>query len=205
MISKFIGEVGLKLINWDFKYSQKLDPSVPYIYCMYPHTSFSDVYPPLFWGLKQNISFFILVRNFVKSPILHNILKSMHLLQIDRTAAAFKAIKEHSDKTNGSIGISIDGTREKKDSIKSGFHYISKETGMKLVIGLEDYHNKSGKKIVYLSDPFDAGNTPEESLQRFKDILNNMCIENNLDSSKLGRYPEKMSPLKFKEKEHEVR
>jgi len=205
MISKFIGEVGLKLIGWDLKFSENFNFNIPYVYCMYPHTAFSDIYPPFFFGLKQNINFFIIVKRYTKLSIIDNILKSINLLQIDRSAAAYKTIKEHSNKINGSVCISIDGTREKKDSIKSGFHYISKEIDMKLVVGLEDYHPKSGKKIVYLSDPFIGGNTPEETLEIVKNVINDMCTENNLDLNKLGRYPEKASPLKFKEKEHEVR
>lgn len=180
-----LSNIVFKLVTkagWKF---QEPHPKMSCVYIAYPHTSNWDTILGLCASVIWDNNIFTLVKEDYDKPILRDIMKSFKMLPIKRSYSGAESVQDYYNKIGGSIVIAVEGTREKAQGWKKGFHWFAKNNNLPIIIGYFNYKEKTFGWDAILT----AGDTPEETLQKCKDILDK--------SNPVGKYPNKASPIKF--------
>ena len=181
-----MGSIFLRFSGWTISTKP---PSSSFIAIVYPHTSNWDFFillsgifklqliPRARWGGKKSI--FI----WPFGPLL----RALGGIPINRTSSN-QAVAEivtslSNDKDDIIFGLSPEGTRQKKEHIKSGFYYIAQQANLPVLPIALDYKTKTVKvgELHYLSGKIE------------KDLAD---LYNFLESAE-GKHHEDRSPFTF--------
>lgn len=167
--------------GWKFQVPPKVTGSS--VWVGYPHTTNWDGFFTIMGSIIWDYPSFTLVKEYYDKPVLRDILKTVNILPIKRSIEGAKLAQEYYKKNKVSIIISPEGTRKKAKGWKKGFHYFAKENGLPIVLCQVDYKNK----FLGWDGVVEPGNTPEETLQKCKEIYEK--------TNPRGLYPELVSPI----------
>ena len=166
---QWFGYFLLWIVNWKFEHTVVVDKAVM---IGYPHTSWFDSY--IIWCS----SFIVNIRGVMKAEtIFTKIVASLcGFIKIDRkgglnqTDVIAKYIRNH----NGNIYVSIapEGTRKRKEYIKTGFYHIAKSSSTPIVCGMLNYKTRT----LSCSEPFHVDNLSKlecvEKIRNYYDAHN---------------------------------
>lgn len=169
--------------GWKYQVPADLDGAC--VYVAYPHTSNWDTVLGICASYIWDIKIFVLVKEDYDKPILRDIMKFLSMLPIQRSGGALNASRDYYKKTGASITIAVEGTRKLGKGWKKGFHWLAKENNIPIVLGHYNYK----EKIFGWDAVFDAGPTPDDTLQKCKEIYEK--------TNPIGKYPELASPIKW--------
>ena len=147
------------------------------IFAIYGHTSMLDV-PYLAWiGIRsQNIMVFAKKKYKWMYPIFCH--KYIHFIEKNTSKIQF----------NKNGALLIEGTRSKKEYIRSGYKYVSKNNNSVIVYWVNNYKYKK----VQLSSPIGHNEKDEIILEHLKKFIEKKS------ESEYSIYPKNLSRIKFK-------
>lgn len=138
-----------------------------------PHTSNWDFfYGYVTRAIQQFPSYFLIKDDWTKLPIIGAIISNAGGVGVNRSkdkkvSTSEQIIQKFKELDEFVITITPEGTRKRNDNWKTGFWHIAKEAHVPLVPVSFDYPNK---KIVW-SEPFFAGDSKEEDIEKIKAIF----------------------------------
>jgi 1-acyl-sn-glycerol-3-phosphate acyltransferase len=159
-----------------------------------PHTSNWDGV----WALIYKVAVQLDVRLFAKESLfwfpLGTLLRALGGIPLNRSragSAVDQAVEMFRDLHSFYFGLAPEGTRSRRDHWKSGFYRIAREANVPIVLGFLDY----GSKRIGLGP----------TLYPSGDLAADLAIIRDFYEGIEGRWPEQASPIRFAERDDDVK
>jgi 1-acyl-sn-glycerol-3-phosphate acyltransferase len=166
---------------WGWKAINGVMPHQKAIIIGVPHTSAWDfVVSYLYYTSVGGVTNIMIKKEFFFWP-LGILLRKLGAIQIDRTKGTTvvkQIIKEMNNRDTMHLAITPEGTRERNERWKAGFHTIAKATGATVYLGFFDF----GRKEVGWLETFELTDDSNADIRRMKAYYRARGV--------IGKYPE---------------
>lgn len=183
------GVWALQMLGWTAVIAPP--PGKKFVLVGYPHTSNWDFLYALLWGMASGTRFRWVGKKQLFPPLLGGVMKWLGGIPVDRSRAGGDFVKQvariFEQHDNLWVVVAAEGTRSRAPYWKSGFYYMALEAKVPIALAYLDY----SRKEVGIGGYFTPSGNIEADFEQIRTFY----------ADKIGRDPNKQSPIRLKPKE----